>query len=447
MAARSGNTSQRVVRITAFVSIATGVVVAAMTMAAPAGKAGPGAHMDELVALNTKFTGAGTCAGSSCHGGGSKEAPPKKIGSEFSIWESKDAHAKAATSLADAKVKKANPWLDTIGGKLGIKGDLATAKECVSCHAVEVPAALQGEKFKATEGVSCYQCHGPAEKWLVPHATKGWANAERAKLDHAGLLKTHSLFDTKPAVKRAEMCASCHLAIDAPLVAAGHPQPIFEQLTYQYEEPEHWIETNEGFGRLNLWAAGQVVGMREAMLQLAQRAATGNVAGAYEQAMAHLQMVQVMTDADVLKSKKAEVTALADKLKAAKAAPADLVAPANEAAALAPDLLAEVDKWPAKGDKATITAVLNKLTTLDATAIEANGRHGMQQVFFALERLLTGYRDGANISRDDFKAVRDSLKPLRDLKLFEKRFDATAPDTKALAPTLKAVDEKVKALK
>src|SRR5439155_25121058 len=112
----------------------------------------------------------------------------------------------------------------------------------------------------------------------------------------ATILKTLGLYDTKPFVARAEKCTSCHLAIDAAMVAAGHPQPQFELAYFsnpQVYEDRHWRQI-EGYNDVKIWAAGQLVCVRDAMKQLADRAAGAAsdelVKDAYEQAMAHYSM-------------------------------------------------------------------------------------------------------------------------------------------------------------
>ena len=86
-----------------------------------------------------------------------------------------------------------------------------------------MPAAenLQGKDFNIEEGVSCGACHGPSTKWNPPHKAKGWTDKERkAAGTHDALLKKWGLYDTKSPLARAYMCTSCHLAIDADMVAA-----------------------------------------------------------------------------------------------------------------------------------------------------------------------------------------------------------------------------------
>jgi hypothetical protein len=93
------------------------------------------------------------------------------------------------------------------------------------------------------------------------------------------------------------MCASCHLSIDASLVKAGHPQPIFEQVTFQTNEPQHWVDPT-GYYVSKLWAAGQVIALRDAMQQLRRVPRAGpkrrTSKQAYDQATTHLAMVDAI---------------------------------------------------------------------------------------------------------------------------------------------------------
>ena len=76
------------------------------------------------------------------------------------------------------------------------------------------------------------------------------------------------------------------------MVEAGHPQPRFELYFYSLTYPDrHWPE-DKGYVGVKLWTVGQAVSLREAMHQLAERAADPKASAkaldeAYNQAMAH----------------------------------------------------------------------------------------------------------------------------------------------------------------
>src|SRR5256886_3400999 len=126
-----------------------------------------------------------------------------------------------------------------------------TSERCLTCHAVNVPAAVRGPKFDITDGVFCDACHGPAEKWLEAHAEKGWTHEQSVKL---------GMYDTKNFLLRSEKCVSCHLSIDQELVAAGHPDLLaFELATFSANMPPHWRDKGT-------WADTKVWDTRQAIL-------------------------------------------------------------------------------------------------------------------------------------------------------------------------------------
>ena len=53
------------------------------------------------------------------------------------------------------------------------------------------------------------------------------------------------MYDTRNLVKRAEKCVSCHVGdesrnVDHELIAAGHPDLVFDLETYTAMLPPHW---------------------------------------------------------------------------------------------------------------------------------------------------------------------------------------------------------------
>src|SRR5882724_2314297 len=110
-----------------------------------------------------KYTGAASCAASNCHGSTKPKADFPKL-NENVVWFQKDKHAKATDS-----------------------------SKCLVCHAVDVKPELRGPKFDISEGVHCDGCHGPAEKWLEPHAEKGWTHEKSVAV---------GMYDTKSMLLR-----------------------------------------------------------------------------------------------------------------------------------------------------------------------------------------------------------------------------------------------------
>jgi hypothetical protein len=257
-----------------------------------------------------KFHGAQDCSNAKCHGAPGKPADskdPPPYYDEFTAWatgkpmQEPDPHSKAFESLGGAtpKGKKGDEIWAKYKPLAGAKEAKATdSAKCTTCHALAAPKNLQGPKFAVDEGVTCGSCHGPYQKWGDPHSKKvgneWWAEAERKATgnDPVKYLDKWGFYDTKNVLARADKCTSCHLAIDPQMVEAGHPQPQFELNSYSANYPSrHWRQ-EEGFFGVKLWAVGQAVSLRDAMLQLSQRASAAgakpeSVKQAYNQAMAH----------------------------------------------------------------------------------------------------------------------------------------------------------------
>src|SRR5215471_18731165 len=120
-----------------------------------------------------KYTGAASCGASNCHGSTKAKADYPKL-NENTVWFQKERHAKAYDTLTNEKLKsKVSP--SKIAQTLKID-KTETSDRCLSCHALNVKPQLRGPKFDIAEGVQCEACHGPAEKWLEPHAEKNWTH-------------------------------------------------------------------------------------------------------------------------------------------------------------------------------------------------------------------------------------------------------------------------------
>lgn len=398
----------------------------------------------DLLAIGMKFDGAGSCTGSKCHGGESDAAPPadrkSAIDNSHTIWTAHDRHAGAFETLA-------KPESAEIAGKLGI-ADATASAECLNCHALDVPASQQGQKFSVREGVTCNACHGPSEKWNEPHATEGWTQQQRlAAGSHGGLLRAWGLYDTKPATERASMCVTCHLGIDSALLAAGHPQPVFELLSYQDAQPKHWVD-EEGYATVRLWAAGQIACLEQAMRQLAARAGDAAVDAAYvraaaDQAMAHLFCVQAIAGAGLVSPDLGPIAAAG---RAIEAALPDLrVGRATVAGAAQAAASAAAGMRPAFGavnaDRAATLRVLAALSG-DAELAVRHGRRAAEQQAFALFYLHSvAYAVAESLPEDQVKAVDDLLAPLYDQLPFDDvdaAIDAAkfAADVRAVAARL-----------
>jgi Cytochrome c554 and c-prime len=221
-----------------------------------------------------KYTGPGSCASPSCHGGVQVRTDTSVQQNEYSTWVVKDKHAHAFAVLT-------NPGAMRMGKILGI-GKPDTAPKCLACHALSPPEAERARTFDSTDGVSCESCHGPASNWLGPHTTKGWTH-ERSVA--AGMR------DLRDPVRRAENCLACHLgtadkAVDHEMIAAGHPDLYFELASFTAAMPRHWPEHTSDdrtkvdpasgpWADVRMLATGQAVQLRE-QLQRVARNAQGN---------------------------------------------------------------------------------------------------------------------------------------------------------------------------
>lgn len=377
----------------------------------------------QLASLGMKFNGSASCKGSGCHNKEGDDTPPKEGLHELNIWKEHDKHAKAFETLATPDSKE-------IGTKLKI-ADVRTSDKCLSCHALNVAKNLQGSAYNIKEGNTCESCHGPSEKWLKEHADPKWQDAQRAKMNHEQLLKTIGLYDTRPLVVRAELCASCHLAIDPELITAGHPQPTFELAYYSDIEPKHWSETHfkgpDGFINTKIWIAGQVVCVREAMDQLSSRvkakAPAEAIATAWQQALAHVTVFQPAAATIGLDA--AGIDTHAKALAALKPTDGDKIA--AEADAIS-KICAGVDrdkieKWTA--DAATTGKMLSAVADLTGMATKY-GQFGIDQQSMGISSLYVAWATGSN-KKDD------AMDKLIGDKLFPEKAPAPADFDKAVA--------------
>jgi hypothetical protein len=195
-----------------------------------------------------QFLGANSCASSSCHGGGGANQ------NQFIVWSLKDFHSeRPVATLATARAKQ-------IADAAGIQ-NAAADERCTSCHAplTSVPENLHGKEFKPSEGVSCESCHGPAGNWIRSHTRTDYTRADRTA---SGMRDLQNLY------VRANTCVACHQNVDAAILAAGHPELMFELDGQTMAEPKHWQEATNWSGA-HAWYVGQAVALREMSWQLA----------------------------------------------------------------------------------------------------------------------------------------------------------------------------------
>lgn len=406
---------------------------------------------EKLIALNIKFDGVASCNNANCHGATAAQAPPKAPKNEATTWTEKDEHAKAFQHLRnfDKDTMRADPA--DMARKLGI-ANAAESPLCTNCHTLAIKDDLKTDTFNVREGVTCVVCHGPyqkviaegkvLEKHVGTEASPGFGKWRQAagysvlkpeempystsSKEHQKLLADTGLFDTRPFLARAEKCASCHLAIDAKLVEAGHPQPIFELAYYSNLQPPHWRDPG-GYWDAKVWLAGQVVCARDAAQQLSDRAA-GNASEAQmvdarNQLLAHLSVLSTPA-----------VAAARDTVKAAGNDKAKLAAAAKAARDAAEAL------YPAAGkfvpDEKNTAAILRAISRNNDIAKDA-GIRGAEQQSLALASLFGAYVKGkGNVSGAD------DVKKLIDEKLLAS-LDPASFNAAAFATSLAEVSAKM----
>lgn len=194
-----------------------------------------------------RFAGSPSCATSMCHGGAGE------LRHQTTIWQKQDIHSRTYNTLVNARSAQ-------IAAALKIP-DAATSSRCTTCHAPfhDVPkSAFLAEITKPVEGVSCESCHGPAEKWIRSHTRPDFSHRDRVL---AGLR------DLKHLYVRASSCVACHQTLEPALLAAGHPELIFELDGQAVSQPKHWREKGDWHGP-QAWLVGQAVALREMSAQI-----------------------------------------------------------------------------------------------------------------------------------------------------------------------------------
>ncbi|NBV22163.1 MAG: hypothetical protein EBS05_09630 [Proteobacteria bacterium] len=218
-----------------------------------------------------RFTGSPSCATSLCHGGAGE------LRSQTTTWQKLDIHSRTYNTLVNGRSAQ-------IAAALKIS-DATTNGRCTSCHApfAEVPkTAFTREPTKPSEGVSCESCHGPAEPWLRSHTRPDFSHRDRLQ---AGLRDLGHLY------VRANSCVACHQTVAPELLAAGHPELLFELDGQAVAEPKHWREKGDWHGP-KAWFVGQAVALREMSAQLSSQKNPGeNLTGPWSATLWLLQQL------------------------------------------------------------------------------------------------------------------------------------------------------------
>jgi hypothetical protein len=219
-----------------------------------------------------KYIGPGSCAATSCHGSVKPVAGSRILQDEYSSWILRDKHSRAYQALTGDVGERMARIL-----KLGKAEE---APKCLACHALYVAPEQRGRNYEINEGVSCENCHGPAQGWLGQHT------ARETPQKHAESIRL-GMTETRDVIRRTQKCLECHLGtrekfVDHEMIAAGHPDLYFELDSFSAVMPRHWKTPREGadgkpaedaaWSGVRDWSAGQAVQLRAAMERLTWRA-------------------------------------------------------------------------------------------------------------------------------------------------------------------------------
>jgi hypothetical protein len=208
----------------------------------------------------------GSCAATGCHGGNAAE---QLRGSEYTIWITRDPHARAYQVLFGERSQRIEENLT------GRRQSAEKDARCLACHAADPGQVPAADRSLLADGVGCESCHGPAEKWRSQHYLAEWRQLTAAQREALGF------HDTTNLTVRARLCVDCHVGapdreVNHDLIAAGHPRLRFEFGAYLANYPRHWSTEKDKEGRRDFearaWAVGQVVSAQAALELLASRA-------------------------------------------------------------------------------------------------------------------------------------------------------------------------------
>jgi hypothetical protein len=207
----------------------------------------PAPKMNAASLQTDQFVGAAGCKSSSCHGGAGEKR------SQYLTWVKQDFHSRAYAVLVNARSAR-------MAETLGLPAAQTSAR-CTVCHSPlqSVASSRLTNTAQTDEGVSCENCHGAAGPWLRGHTRKDWTYATGVG---AGM------HDLRNFYVRANGCVACHQNLEADLLAAGHPELIFELDGQSVAEPKHWRDEDPWSGP-RAWLVGQAVALREMSWALA----------------------------------------------------------------------------------------------------------------------------------------------------------------------------------
>ncbi len=232
------------------------------TMAQPSS----GWGTDSLYHMEHGIRGAASCASAGCHGGPKPgvTSPLAARGSEYSLWLAFDPHANSWKTMSSPRSVAILHKLNILQG--GTIANVAAFKNCLACHNTDRVVLEDQSSPRFAEGVGCESCHGPSEPWYARHYQG--PNSKTIAVETLGLT------DSAPLLRRAKLCATCHVGskdrdMNHDMIAAGHPALYFDMAVYHEAYPKHWREskTSERDFRSKLWLAGKIA-MADSELEL-----------------------------------------------------------------------------------------------------------------------------------------------------------------------------------
>jgi hypothetical protein len=268
-----------IVLLTLAIELASGSWPAAVQPAPPASSVR--SDTPEATSYPSKvYRGVGSCVSRACHGSPTSspmEPAPPAWQSSYTVWVTKDRHAKAYSVLCEQRSKDMVRLLDGVNNP-----QPWTDSRCLACHSLHGATA---DRTIVADGVSCEACHGAASGWLVPHTTLSWKKIPRDKK----YSEPYYLHNTTDMIPRAQVCISCHVGqadskdeatrdVTHALIAAGHPRLAFEFSAHMANMPPHWNATKTtGRHEARAWAVGQALCAEAAGELRASHAETGGV--------------------------------------------------------------------------------------------------------------------------------------------------------------------------
>jgi len=194
-----------------------------------------------------------SCSTSGCHGGAGLNK------GAYHIWRDFDPHFESAATLGNGQSR-------ALAASLNIK-DASQSSSCTACHApmrqadpaIFASSVTEKQREDCGNHVSCANCHGGAEEWLLSH-TRPRSEFPKDALARLGMRPLQTAYE------RANNCVACHQNLTNDLLEAKHPPLVFELDGMLEAQAKHWREA-DGFSHGRTWLVGQAVALREAAAQ------------------------------------------------------------------------------------------------------------------------------------------------------------------------------------